>query len=242
MAEPVTYASVPKSRPRINRDWTAAVLALVAIGPFIVEPLVEWVQGRLNSEEAGWATFCFFSLVYLVAGVALLIRVLIYFLAGTAMQRVRWIVLLALVTLPFWPTGLLTATLGRIGGYGAGFARWATSNVDAKAIRQWGASVPMDATRGTEHPDYWMGDRLPGILFVPVAKADWPLCVTRADPKNVYVLSDRSAVILHWPASSQRWSRAVVIAANTAWSPPPQWFSPFTNTGQGVWACVRGPM
>lgn len=242
MTETVTYAPVPEPRPRIGRDWTAVVLAVVAVLPiYLGMPLFEWLQGRLNveSELPFMGTSCLAMLAYPIASIALLIRVLIRFLDGTAMQRVRWILLLALLPLPCLALVSGIAPPSLFDGYTGGFASWTRANVDAKAIRQWAATVAPDARTGIERPDYWLGGPMPGISFVPVVKADWPACIARAKPKEAYVLSDRSAVILHWPTGHAGWARTIVVTADETRAPPQWW--PFRDLGQGVWACVRGP-
>lgn len=238
MAEPAAYAPVAQPRPRISRDRTAIVLAVAAVASFLLGTHVaEWIHGRLNGEYPLDLILIGCASAWFVLGLVLLIRVASRFLAGTAMQRVRWLLLLGMLPLPYavLMSGIAT-------GYTGGFVSWTRANIDARAIRQWGATVRIDGQRGIESPRYWHAFPSPGILYVPVEKPDWPACVACANPKEVYVLSDRSAVILHWPASSQRWSRSVIIPSNTAWSPPPQCFLPVTNTGQGIWVCVRGPL
>jgi hypothetical protein len=228
---------MPKPKPRISRDRTAVVLAVIAVTSFLVAiPLDSWIKGRLNWETESLLATCFLVLAHFVAGLVLLIRVVSRFVAGTPVQRICWILLVALLPLPYLVlmSGIPPAE------YKTGFASWTRANVDAKAIRQWATTVPIDTAQGIEYPPaYWLGVPLPQASFVPVAKADWPACIARARAKEVYVLSDRSAVVLHWPAGGRDWSRSIVIAADET-SPPPQGW-PFENFGQGVWACVRGP-
>ncbi len=240
MVQTAAYAPVPKPRPRISRDRTAVVLAAVAVLPVMLGiPLLSWAEGRVNSTGFALLPGILLLLSYPVAGFVLLGRVLIRFLDGTPMQRVRWLLLLVAAASPILVCYSRPPHSILFGGYMGGFISWTRANVEAKAIRQWGATVPLDATRGTAHPDYWMGRSLPGILFVPVGKYAWPVCISRTKPKEVYVLGDRSAVILYWP-SGRGWYRAIIIAANEEWSPPQDWLF-LNDLGQGIWVCIRGP-
>lgn len=245
MAEPVTYATVPPPKPKISRDRTAVVLAVVAAAPVLVDRPLSWIQGRLN--DPWWplgytptqCLSCMVPLIFLAVAAWLLLRVVTRFMDGTAMQRVRWLLLIVLAASPFWDHALPTSPFWWLGNYTRGFVSWTRANVDAKAIRQWCATVPI--TPG-EHADRDFGLAFaarPGRYKGIPVQAYWPSNLIKPTPQRVYVLADRSAIVLEWGSGSHfDWNRTVFILASEDAHPVDPWL---LDVGHGVWVFVEGP-
>ncbi len=241
MTETLGYAPTPERipKPRIARDRTAVVVALVAVVPLLLQMPSQWILGRVNGRSDILPFMCLFPLVYMVAGMILLVRVAWLFRRGMMWQRVRWLLLLGLLGLPPLAVHGMASVGSWRTGYLGGFERWTRANIDARSIRQWSVSVPI---KPAEQIDGLEGCTLPSQFvraqIARIPAADWAPSIVRAKPEQVHILADRSATVLAWPAGHASWARIVVIAASEDSRCRDSYI---LDLGKGVWICARGP-
>lgn len=214
MKEPVpqTY-----DKPTTSRDGPAFVVGLVvAVAILRLGPCGDWISGRTNGWAQAPAILVMLGPVWLVAAIWLLVRSLTRLGNSTAMQRTRYIVLLAAV----WGSPLLFL-VGRDKAFSAGFASWAKVNVDVAAIRQWAGTAPSDSTwKASGNMAGWRGHHDPDIIR-QIPEAAWPQSVVRVKPSEVGIVSDYSAVVLLWWRENHfGFERLLVITMSETPMPP----------------------
>jgi hypothetical protein len=102
MTTTLSYAPTG-ARPKISRDKVAVLLAvisaLVAVAFRCSQD--EWLDAYTNGQiRAALRSIPYLTLAWLIITVWLPLRVAVKFRSGTMHQRLHWVLLLALITLP----------------------------------------------------------------------------------------------------------------------------------------------
>ncbi len=221
---------------RTARDRILAVLVLAGI--LWTGPLGDWLEGRSNGVLS--SPFAFLSWVgYLVVGLWAPARIWKTMHGPrAAMQCVRGLLLPTVVLL----VCILPRVILQQNGFLLGFASWAKGNTDVSSIRQWGMVAHMDLVRTTSSPlSWWAGPSLEAVT-VEIPRAAWPQSISRLEPDEVHILSDRSALVLWWWRGTWGYTRALIVAMSGSTGPPgvgPG--SGLSDVWDGVWVYIRYP-